>query len=115
MTRVKGGARAHQRHKKILKAAKGYRMTRSTLFRRANEAVMRAGEHAFHGRKERKRDFRKLWIQRITAALTTFDINYSRFIALLKKKDIKINRKMLSQLAIIDPEGFKSVVEEAKK
>jgi len=115
MTRVKGGARAHQKHHKIIKAAKGYRMTRSTLFRRANEAVMRAGEHAFHGRKERKRDFRRLWIQRITAALTGFDINYSKFINLLKTKDIKLDRKMLSQLAIMDPEGFKSVVEESKK
>ncbi len=115
MPRVKGGPRAREKHKKILKKAKGYRMTRSTLFKRANEAVLRAGEHAFHGRKEKKRDFRRLWIQRITAALGDFDLNYSRFIHLLKEKDIRLNRKMLSQLAIIDAEGFKSVVEEAQK
>ncbi|MBD3366400.1 50S ribosomal protein L20 [candidate division WWE3 bacterium] len=115
MPRVKGGPRARKRHKKVLKKAKGYRMTRSKLFKRANEAVMRAGEHAFHGRKEKKRDFRKLWIQRITAALDGTGLNYSRFINLLKKKNITLNRKMLSQLAIIDLEGFSSVVEEVQK
>jgi len=115
MPRVKGGPRARAKHKKIIKKAKGYRMTRSKLFRRANEAVLRAGEHAFHGRKEKKRDFRRLWIQRISAALTDFDINYSRFIHQLKEKNIRLNRKMLSTLAIFDSEAFESVVEEAKK
>lgn len=112
MPRVKGGPRAHKKHRDVIKKAKGYRMTRGKLFKRANEAVMRAGEHAFHGRKERKRDFRRLWIQRITAALSEYPINYSRFIAGLKAKNIKLNRKSLSQLAIMDPEGFESVVQQ---
>lgn len=115
MPRVKGGPRARKKHKKVIKSAKGYRMTRSKLFKRANEAVLRAGEHAFHGRKERKRDFRRLWIQRISAALTDYDLNYSRFINLLREKDIRLNRKTLSQMAIIDPEGFKAVVEKAQE
>ena len=105
MPRVKGGPRARAKHKKIIKQAKGYRMTRSKLFKRANEAVLRAGEHAFHGRKEKKRDFRRLWIQRISAALTNFDLNYSRFIHLLKEKDIILNRKMLANLALKKPKS----------
>ena len=115
MARVKGGPRAHQKHKKVLKMAKGYRMSRSKLFKRAQEAVLRAGEHAFHGRKEKKRDFRRLWIQRITAGLTDKGINYSRFIKALADKNIQLNRKTLSQLAIGDPETFDAIVEEAKK
>jgi large subunit ribosomal protein L20 len=115
MARVKGGPRAHQIHKKVILAAKGYRMTRSKLFKRAQEAVLRAGEHAFHGRKERKRDFRRLWIQRITASLRGFDINYSRFIKALLDKKIELNRKTLSQMAVLDPEGFGKVVEVATK
>ena len=115
MTRVKGGPRGHQKHVKVLKAASGYRMTRSSLFKRAQEAVLRAGEHAFHGRKETKRKFRMLWIQRITAALGGLDLRYSELINLMAKKNITINRKMLSQMAIKDPEGFKAVVEEARK
>lgn len=115
MPRVKGGPRAREKHKKIIKQAKGYRMTRSKLFKRANEAVLRAGEHAFHGRKERKRDFRRLWIERISAALSDMELNYSTFINLLKKNNISLNRKMLSQLAIIDPEGFKAIVKKVKQ
>ena len=115
MPRVKGGPRARQTHKKVIIAAKGYRMSRSKLFKRAQEAVLRAGEHAFHGRKERKRDFRKLWIQRITASLKGFDINYSRFIKALSDKNIILNRKTLSQMAVLDPEAFAKVVETATK
>jgi len=115
MSRVKGGPRAHSKHVKVLKAAKGYRMTRSKLFKRAQDAVIKSGEYAFHGRKERKRDFRKLWIQRITVALGKFDISYSRFIKALNNKGIKLNRKTLSQMAIMDPDGFEKVVSEAKK
>jgi large subunit ribosomal protein L20 len=115
MARVKGGPRAHKRHKKILKLAKGYRGTRSTNFRRAHEAVLRAGEHAFRGRKEKKRGFRRLWIARINGALTQHGINYSRFINGLGKANIELNRKMLSEMAIRDPKGFEEVVEKAKK
>jgi large subunit ribosomal protein L20 len=114
MPKVKGGPRARKRHKKILRLAKGYRGTRSKLFRRAHEAVLRAGEHSFAGRKQRRRDIRRLWITRLTGALSSYDINYSKFMSGLKKADIKINRKMLSQLAIEDPTTFGKIVEKAK-
>lgn len=114
MPRVKGGPRAHARHKKILKLAKGYRMSRNRLFRRANEAVIRAGEHAFAGRRIRRRDFRSLWITRISGALTPFDMNYSTFINGLKTANIELNRKMLSELAIHDPKAFEEVVSKVK-
>jgi len=115
MPRVKGGPRAHRRHKKILKLAKGYRGTRSKLFKRANEAVIRAGEHAFHGRKKRRRDLRQLWITRISGALHDKGINYSQFVNGLKTTNIQLNRKMLSQMAIEDPKAFDAVVEKVKK
>lgn len=115
MPRVKGGPRARARHKKVIKLAKGYRGTRSTTFRRAREAVLRAGEHAFHGRKLRKRDFRKLWISRINAALTETELNYSRFIAGLKKAKIELDRKSLAEMAVNDSKAFDKVVELAKK
>lgn len=114
MTRVKGGSRAHQRHKKILKQAKGYRGSRSKLFKRAREAVLRAGEHAFAGRRIRRRDTRKLWITRISGALTNTGINYSRFIQGLKKANISLNRKMLSEIAIADPNTFNTIVDTVK-
>lgn len=114
MPRVKGGARARRKHKKIVKLAKGYRGTRSKTFRRAKEAVIRAGEHAFAGRKQRRRDLRRLWITRINAALDGHDINYSRFIKGLKDAKVDLNRKVLSEMAINDPEAFKKVVEIAK-
>lgn len=115
MARVKGGPRAKQRHKKVLKAAKGYQESRSKLYKRANEAVIRAGEHAFSGRKLRKRDMRRMWIARISGALSDKDINYSRFINGLKKAKIDLNRKMLSEMAISDQKGFDAVVEKAIK
>ncbi|MEA2020745.1 MAG: 50S ribosomal protein L20 [Patescibacteria group bacterium] len=111
MPRTKTGTVRRKRHKKILKETKGYKGTRSRLFKRAHEAYLRAGEHAFAGRKLRKRDMRKLWIQRINAALNEFNLPYSRFINLLKKKNIDLNRKMLAELAIRDPEAFKKIVE----
>lgn len=110
MTRVKGGPSSRLKHKRILKQAKGYYGTRSKLFRRANEAVLRAGEHAFTGRKLRKRDFRRLWITRISAALSSYELNYSRFIKGLSDSKIELNRKVLSQMAIEDPKGFEVVV-----
>ena len=115
MPRVKGGFRTRRIHKKVLKLAKGYRGSRNRLFKRANEAVVRAGEHAFEGRKQRKRDFRKLWISRISSALSTMDLNYSRFINGLKKADINLDRKTLSEMAINDPKAFETIVLKVKK
>lgn len=115
MARVKGGFRTRRIHKKILRLAKGYRGSRNRLFKRANEAVIRAGEHAFEGRKQKKRDFRKLWIARINSALSQYNIMYSRFIAGLKKAKIDLNRKSLSEMAINDPKAFEQIVEKVKK
>jgi len=115
MPRVKGGPRAHQKHRKVIKLAKGYRGSRSKLYKRANEAVIRAGEHAFAGRKIRKRDIRRLWITRINGALTAFDMPYNKFIQGLKQANIELNRKVLSELAINDPKAFEQVVTKAKE
>lgn len=110
MPRARSVPSARKKHKKVLKRAKGYWGSRSKLFRRAQEAVLRAGEHSFAGRKLRKRDMRRLWITRISGALTNYDINYSRFINGLKNEKIELNRKMLSEIAIHDPKGFEAVV-----
>jgi len=110
--RVKGGPASRRKHKKILKATKGYRMTRSKLWRSAHEAYLHAGDYAFAGRKLRRRDFRKLWIKRINAALTPFDIKYSRFIKMLADKNIKLNRKSLAEIALNDPKSFEAVVKK---
>lgn len=115
MPRVKGNRKDHRKHKKILKLTKGYRGTRSKLFKRANEASVRAGEHAFAGRKQRRRDLRRLWISRINGALTQFDVKYSRFIDALNKSDVTINRKMLSEMAISDPKAFEEIVKKVSK
>ena len=114
MARVKGGVTAKKRHKKVLKQAKGYYGAKSKLYRPANQAVMKSLSYAYSGRKQRKRDFRKLWISRINAAARTNGMNYSTFINGLKKANIEINRKMLSEMAIHDPEGFTKLVEIAK-
>ncbi len=114
MARVKGGVTARKRHKKVLKQAKGYYGAKSKLYRPANQAVMKSLDYAYSGRKQRKRDFRKLWISRINAAARQNGMNYSTFINGLKKANIEINRKMLSEMAIHDPEGFKELVEIAK-
>jgi large subunit ribosomal protein L20 len=115
MPRVKGGPRAAKRHKKVLKLAKGYRGTRSKNYKRASEAVLRAGEHAFRGRRKRPGEMRKLWITRVNAALTKHNIMYSRFISALKKSNIDLNRKMLSEIAINDPKSFDEIVDKVKK
>lgn len=115
MPRARSVKSAREKHKKVIKQAKGYWGSRSRLFRRAQEAVLRAGEHSFAGRKLRKRDMRKLWITRISGALTDYDINYSRFIKGLKDNNIELNRKMLSEVAINDPEGFETVVKMVSK
>jgi len=112
--RVKTGVIRRRKHKKVLKLAKGYRMTRSRLFKVAKQAVLHAGAYAYHGRKLKKRDFRRLWIQRINAALTDQNINYSTFIKKLHDNKIKLNRKILADLAINHPEAFFSIVDKVK-
>lgn len=114
MARVKGALSTRKRHKKILKLAKGYRGGKSKLYRVANQAVMKSLSYAYIGRKLKKRDFRSLWITRISAACKMNDINYSRFMNGLKKANIEINRKMLSEIAINDPAAFTQLVETAK-
>jgi len=114
MTRVKGGSRARKRHKKVIKATKGYRGTRRKLYKRAKEAYIRAGQHAYAGRRLRKRDMRTLWIQRINAALTEHGLSYSKFIKLLKDANIELDRKILAQLVVEDPEVFKEIVGKVK-
>ena len=114
MARIKGGANAKKRHNKVLKAAKGYRGARSKQYRVAKQSVMRAQASQFAGRKERKRDFRKLWIARINAAARQNDISYSQLMHGLKVAGVDMNRKMLSEIAIADPEGFSKLVEVAK-
>ena len=115
MARVKRGNVARKRRKKILKLAKGFRGSHSKLFRTANQQVMKALRYAYRDRRRRKRDFRRLWITRINAAARLHGMSYSRLIGQLKKADIEINRKMLAQMAVLDPEGFTKVVEIASK
>jgi len=114
MARVKGGVTARKRHKRVLKQAKGYYGAKSKLYRPANQAVMKSLDYAYSGRKQRKRQFRQMWIARINAAARANGMNYSTFINGLKKADIDVNRKMLSEMAIHDPEGFAKLVEIAK-
>lgn len=114
MARVKRGVNAKRRHKKVLKQAKGYFGAKSKLYRVANQAVMRSMSYSFAGRKQRKRDFRKLWITRINAAARLNGMSYSRFISGLKKANVDINRKVLSELAIHDPDAFARLVQVAK-
>lgn len=114
MARVKRGVSAKRRHKKVLKQAKGYFGAKSKLFRPANQAVMKSLNYAFIGRKLRKRDFRKLWIARINAAARLNGMSYSKFINGLKNANIEVNRKMLSEMAIHDADGFAKLVEIAK-
>ena len=116
MARSKTSNVRKKKHKKILKLAKGFRGTNSRLYKRAKEAVLHSGQDAYKGRKLRKRDFRKLWIMRIGAALEAIEseFNYSRFIHALKENDVKLNRKMLAQLAVEDLDTFKAVVDSVK-
>ena len=112
--RVKTGYIRRRRHKKILKLTKGFRMTKSRLYKVAKEASLHAGQYAFHGRKRRKRDMRRLWIQRINAALTDSGQTYSQFIKNLKVKKIDLNRKILAELAVNQSQVFKSIVQFTK-
>lgn len=111
MPRAKTGVVRRKRHKKIIAQTKGYYGSRSKLFRRANEAFLRAGEHAFFGRKLKRRDLKKLWIIRLNAAVREHGMKYSEFVHKLNKANIILNRKTLSELAILNPEAFKKVFE----
>ncbi|MBO9367989.1 MAG: 50S ribosomal protein L20 [Chloroflexi bacterium] len=115
MTRVKTGPYRHRRHKKVLKLTKGQRMTRHFLFRRANEALLKSLWYAHRDRRTRKRDLRKLWIARINAAARLNGTTYSRLIGAMRKAGILINRKMLADLAVRDPQAFAAVVAQALK
>lgn len=114
MARIKGGMNARKRHNRVLKLAKGYRGARSKQYRVAKQSVMRALTSSFAGRKERKRQFRRLWIARINAAARMNGLSYSKLMYGLKLAGVEVNRKMLSEMAINDAEGFTALVEVAK-
>ena len=114
MARVKGAMMTRKRRKKVIKLAKGYWGNKKNHFKVANQQVMKSLRYAYVGRKLKKRDFRKLWISRISAACKQNDINYSRFMKGLKKAGIELNRKMLSEIAIADPAAFTALVAKAK-
>lgn len=113
MARIKGAVATRKRRKKVLKLAKGYWGAKSKHFKMAKQAVMKSGNYAFIGRKQKKRNFRRLWITRISAACKLNGINYSTFMNGLKKANIKLNRKMLSEIAIADPQSFRCLVDKA--
>lgn len=114
MPRTKGGYKTRKRHKKILKLAKGYWGQRKNVFRRAKETVERALVYAYRDRRQKKRDFRRLWQIRINAAVRPYGLNYSKFMGGLKKAGIDLNRKVLAYLAVTEPETFAKIVEVAK-
>ena len=114
MARIKGGLNAKKKHKRVLKLAKGYRGARSKQYRIAKQSVMRALATAYRGRKERKRQFRQLWIARINAAARMNGLSYSRFMYGLKLAEVEINRRMLAEMAVNDADGFKTLAELAK-
>ncbi len=114
MARVKGALATRKRRKKTLKLAKGYYGAKSKHFKMAKEAVMKSGNYAYIGRRHRKRDFRRLWITRISAACKMNDTNYSTFMNGLKKANINLNRKMLAEIAVSDSQAFANLVEQAK-
>ncbi len=115
MARIKGGLNAKKKHNRVLKLAKGYRGARSNQYRVAKQSVMRALTSSYSGRKERKREFRKLWITRINAAARINGLSYSKFMFGIKKAGVDMNRKMLAELAVNDAAGFAALVEMAKK
>lgn len=115
MARVKGALMTRKRRKKVLKAAKGYYGSKHALFKTAKQAVMKSGQYAYVGRKQKKRDFRRMWITRISAACKANGMNYSTFMNGLKKAEIDLNRKMLAEIAASDPAAFTALTEAAKK
>lgn len=114
MARIKPGKETRFRHKKILKLARGYRQQKSKIYRRAKEAVLHAGQYAYHGRKLKKRDFRQLWILRISEAVKKQGLNYSEFINKLKNKKIELDRKILADLVVNDSSTFLAIVQKVK-
>ncbi|MDM8558398.1 50S ribosomal protein L20 [Candidatus Parabeggiatoa sp. HSG14] len=114
MPRVKRGVTAHARHKKILKQAKGYRGARRNVFRVAKQAVIKAGQYAYRDRRQRKRQFRRLWIARINAAARECGLSYSRFMNGLLKAEVEVDRKMLAELAVFNKDAFAILAEKAK-
>ena len=114
MARVKGGARAHARHKKVIKQAKGYYGRRKNCFRTAVQAVEKAGQYAYRDRRNKKRDFRRLWIQRINAAARLYDLKYSTLMYGLKLAGLELDRKSLSEIAIADEAGFAAIAKQAQ-
>ncbi len=114
MPRIKRGVQAHKRHKKVLEQAKGYYGARSKVYRVAKQAVIKAGQYAYRDRRQRKRQFRSLWIQRINAAARINDMSYSRFMDGLNKAGIEVDRKMLADLAVHDMAAFTQLTEKAK-
>ena len=114
MARVKRGVAAHRRHKKVLAQVKGHRGTRNRLYKRAHESMMRALQYAYRDRRNRKRDFRGLWIQRINAAVREHGLTYSRFMAGIKAAGIEMDRKVMATIAFDDPASFAALVEKAK-
>ena len=114
MPRVKRGATARERHKKVLRLTRGQRATKSTLFRRANEAMLKALSYAYRHRRERKRDMRRLWIARVNAGARLQGLSYSRLMGGLKKAGVEVNRKVLADLAVRDPAAFSRIAETAK-
>lgn len=114
MARVKRGVTSHKKHKKLLKLTKGHRGGRSTLVRQAKESLLHAGQYAFAGRKQRKRDMRKLWIIQLNNAVRNEGLTYSKFINKLQSKNIKLDRKVLADLTVNHPEDFKKVIAEVK-
>lgn len=114
MARVKGALSTRKRRKKVLKLAKGYYGAKSRLFKTAKQAIMKSGQYAYIGRKQKKRTFRTLWIARISASVRPHGMNYSTFMNGIKKANINLNRKMLSEIAIADPAAFANIVEKAK-
>ena len=115
MARIKGATMTRKRRNKVMKMAKGYYGSKSSLFKTAKQAVMKSGQYAYVGRKQKKRDFRRLWISRISAACKMNGINYSTFMNGLKKAGVELNRKMLSEIAIADPAAFTALTEKAKE
>ncbi|MCX6725820.1 MAG: 50S ribosomal protein L20 [Candidatus Shapirobacteria bacterium] len=113
--RIRTGPTRKQRHKKVLKLTKGFRMTKGRLYKVSKEASLHAGQYAFAGRKNRKRDIRQLWIKRINAALKNYEISYSSFIDRLKKNKIEIDRKILADLIITDPQAFEAIIKQISK
>lgn len=114
MTRVKRGVMTKKSHKNVLEAAKGYRWGRSKLFTKAKEAVMKAGKYAYRDRRNKKRTFRGLWITQLNNALRLYDVKYRDFIALEKSKNVELDRKVLSEMAVEQPAAFKTLLEKIK-